>query len=106
MGFFDILNSVDDNERDNELEERMEEAGLEEWEKEEVRHSWFDLMKTSYPQEEDEQNPVYTIISSDEWFEWIDREKSNDRKYALGLIRNLTFDCANTPTLKYIVSGS
>ena len=54
-------------------------------EKEDVRHSWFELMKTSYPQEEDEQRPVYTIISSDEWFEWLDGGSKNDRKYALAM---------------------
>ena len=54
-------------------------------EKEDVRHSWFDLMRTSYPQEESEQAPVYTIISNDEWFEWVDGDKSNARKYALAM---------------------
>lgn len=58
---------------------------LELLEKEEVRHSWFELMKTSYPQDENEQVPVYRIISNDEWFEWVDQDKTNARKYALAM---------------------
>ena len=54
-------------------------------EKEDVRHSWFELMKTSYPQEADEQSPVYTIISSEEWFAWVDGDTNNARKYALAM---------------------
>ncbi len=58
---------------------------LELLEKEDVRHSWFELMKTSYPQEADEQSPVYTIISSEEWFAWVDGDTNNARKYALAM---------------------
>ena len=59
MGFFDILNSVgvDDNE-DDDLEERMEEAGLEEWEKEEVRKGNQDIF--NFEEEDLEDDDYYS----------------------------------------------
>jgi len=61
MGFFDILNSVgvdDNDERDEELEERMEEAGLEEWEKEEVRKGNQDIF--NFEEEDLEDDDYYS----------------------------------------------
>jgi hypothetical protein len=59
MGFFDLLNSVgvDDNE-DDDLEERMEEAGLEEWEKEEVRKGNQDIF--NFEEEDLEDDDYYS----------------------------------------------
>ena len=57
MGFFDILNSIDDD-KDPELEERMEEAGLEEWEKEEVRKGNQDVF--NFEEEELEDDDYYS----------------------------------------------
>ena len=59
MGFFDLLNSVgvDDNE-DDDLEERMEEAGLEEWEKEEVRNGNHDIF--NFEEEDLEDDDYYS----------------------------------------------
>ena len=42
MGFFDLLNSVDDNNKDDDLEQRMEDLDLEEWQKELVREGKYD----------------------------------------------------------------
>jgi hypothetical protein len=42
MGFFDLLNSVDDNNEDDDLEQRMEDLDLEEWQKELVREGKYD----------------------------------------------------------------
>ncbi len=58
MGFFDILNSVDTDDRDDELEQRMEEAGLEEWEKEEVRKGNQDVF--NFEEEELEDDDYYS----------------------------------------------
>ncbi len=41
MGFFDILNSVDDNSNDD-LEERMDDLELEDWQKDLVREGKYD----------------------------------------------------------------
>lgn len=41
MGFFDILNSVDDNSNDD-LEERMNDLELEDWQKDLVREGKYD----------------------------------------------------------------
>lgn len=76
---------------------------LELLEKEDVRHSWFELMKTSYPQEENEQAPVYTIVSTDEWFEWVEQDKSNARKYALAMfLQYANGDEVNSDMLRLI----
>jgi len=56
MGFFDILNSIDDEEDD--LERRMDEAGLEEWEKEEVRKGNQDIF--NFEEEELEDDDYYS----------------------------------------------
>ena len=58
MGFFDILNSVDSNNKDDDLEQRMEEAGLEEWEKEEVRKGNQDVF--NFEEEELEDDDYYS----------------------------------------------
>ena len=41
MGFFDILNSIDDNSNDD-LEERMNDLELEDWQKNLVREGKYD----------------------------------------------------------------
>jgi hypothetical protein len=41
MGFFDILNSVDDSSNDD-LEERMDDLELEDWQKDLVREGKYD----------------------------------------------------------------
>ena len=61
MGFFDILNSVgidDKDDKDDDLEERMEEAGLEEWEKEEVRKGNQDIF--NFEEEDLEDDDYYS----------------------------------------------
>ncbi len=57
MGFFDILDSVDTDDRDDELEQRMEDAGLEDWEKEEVRKGNQDVF--NFEEEELEDDDYY-----------------------------------------------
>ena len=42
MGFFDLLNSVDTDDRDEELEQRMEDLDLEDWQKDLVREGKYD----------------------------------------------------------------
>lgn len=74
-------------------------------EKEDVRHSWFELMKTSYPQEDEEQSPVYTIISSDEWFEWVDGGKGNGRKYGLAMFLQYSNGDEVNPDMLRLVDG-
>ena len=58
MGFFDILNSVGVDDKDDDLEARMEEAGLEEWEKEEVRKGNHDVF--NFEEEELEDDDYYS----------------------------------------------
>ena len=58
MGFFDILNSVGVDDKDDDLEERMEEAGLEEWEKEEVRKGNQDIF--NFEEEDLEDDDYYS----------------------------------------------
>ena len=31
------------------------------------RHSWINLMRTSYPQEKNEEEPIYKLITEEEW---------------------------------------
>ncbi|MBP5684255.1 MAG: hypothetical protein J6X02_03260 [Bacilli bacterium] len=58
MGFFDLLNSVGVDDNEDDLEERMEEAGLEEWEKEEVRNGNQDIF--NFEEEELEDDDYYS----------------------------------------------
>lgn len=62
MGFFDILNSIDDNSNDD-LEERMNDLELEDWQKDLVREGKYvpenfeeseDLEEDDYYYEDDE----------------------------------------------------
>ena len=56
MGLFDLLNSIDEEEDD--LEQRMEDAGLEEWQKEEVRKGNQDVF--NFEEEELEDDDYYS----------------------------------------------
>lgn len=53
---------------------------------EDVRHQWINLMRTSYPEDKDGEQPVYMIISSEEWFEWLGDGENKDKVYALAMI--------------------
>ena len=44
-----------------------------------VRH-WVSLMRTSYPQEKGEEDSMYTIITDDEWFEWLENGGDTEGK--------------------------
>ena len=56
MGLFDLLKSID--EEDDDLEQRMEDAGLEEWQKEEVRKGNQDVF--NFEEEELEDDDYYS----------------------------------------------
>ena len=53
---------------------------------EDVRHQWINLMQTSYPEDKDGEQPVYMIISSEEWFDWLGDGENKDKVYALAMI--------------------
>lgn len=53
---------------------------------EKVRHSWIDLLRTSYPQERGEEDPIYTVIPIDDWFEWLGSDANKDKAYALAMM--------------------
>lgn len=55
-------------------------------EDEQVRHSWIDLMRTSYPQETEAGDPLYMFIPFDEWFGWLNKSTNNDRAYVLAMM--------------------
>lgn len=42
------------------------------------RAAWIDLMKSSYPHEEKEDVPCYTIIPYEEWEEWLENGKNQE----------------------------
>lgn len=44
-----------------------------------ARH-WVSLMRTSFPQEKGEGDSMYTIITDDEWFEWLENGGDTDGK--------------------------
>jgi len=54
------------------------------------RHSWINLMRTSYSQEMNEEEPIYKLISEEEWFEWLNDDINNNRAYTLAMIFNYT----------------
>lgn len=54
------------------------------------RHSWINLMRTSYPQEKNEEEPIYKLITEEEWFEWLKGDRNNNRAYTLAMIFNYT----------------
>lgn len=55
----------------------------------EVRHSWIELLRTCYSQDEGEANPNYTLIPSESWFNWLEENCGKDRIYALAMIFSL-----------------
>ena len=63
MGFFDLLNSVDNNDRDDELEERMNDLDLEDWQKELVRNGEYD--PENFDEEVEDEDDYYS--EDDEW---------------------------------------
>lgn len=52
------------------------------------RHSWINLMRTSYPQESNKEEPIYKLISEEEWFEWLKGDINNSRAYTLAMMFN------------------
>lgn len=66
----------------DELKSRLFELLLQE----DVRHQWINLMQTSYPEDKDGEQPVYMIISSEEWFDWLGEGEDKDKVYALAMI--------------------
>lgn len=51
-----------------------------------VCYKWIELLRTSYPQEGNADEPIYTLISSVDWFEWIKGDANSYRVYTLALI--------------------
>ena len=58
MGFFDLLNSVDTKDRDEELEQRMKDLDLEEWQKELVREGKYD--PENFDEEVEDEDDYYS----------------------------------------------
>lgn len=57
MGFFDILNSVDNDSNDEELEQRMDDLDLEDWQKELVRKGEYD--PENFDEEPEDEDDYY-----------------------------------------------
>ncbi len=58
MGFFDLLNSVDTDDKDEELEQRMEDLDLEDWQKELVREGKYD--PENFDEEVEDEDDYYS----------------------------------------------
>ena len=58
MGFFDLLNSVDTDDRDEELEQRMEDLDLEDWQKDLVREGKYD--PENFDEEVEDEDDYYS----------------------------------------------
>lgn len=72
-------------------------------ENEETRHHWIDLLRTSYSQEEGNGEPIYTLISSDVWFEWLKENPNNDKICTLAMLFSYAISGeANPDMLKLI----
>lgn len=50
-----------------------------------LRHQCIDLLRTSYPQE-NETEPMYHFMSENEWFEWLNDDSEKDRAYVLAMM--------------------
>ena len=74
-------------------------------EDEEVRHSWIDLLRTSYPEEKGEEAPVYSILHIDDWFEWLKGDVNNERAYALAMILSYSKDGGADPDMLRLIDG-
>lgn len=72
--------------------------------KKDVRHSWIELMRTSYPQEDGEA-PVYTLICEKEWFNWLDEATNNDRIYSLAMIFDYAENGGASMTMLRLIDG-
>lgn len=68
-----------------------------------MRHSWIELLRTSYPQEKGEENPVYTVIPIDSWFEWLNSDASDDKAYALALMLQYSVDGEANPDMLRLI---
>ena len=69
------------------------------------RHSWIDLLRTSYPQEQGEENPVYTVIPIEEWFKWLNEAKNNERAYTLAMFFSYSEDGGADPAMLRLING-
>ena len=58
MGFFDLLNSVGVDDKDEELEQRMDDLNLEEWQKELVREGKYD--PENFDEEVEDEDDYYS----------------------------------------------
>lgn len=74
-------------------------------EDEAMRHSWIELLKTSYPKEKGEENPVYTVIPIEDWFHWLNEAKNNDRAYALAMFFSYSENGGANPNMLRLVDG-
>lgn len=70
-----------------------------------VRHSWIDLMRTSYPQEPGSEAPVYTLISEEDWFNWLDGATDNDRAYSLAMMFSYAENGSASMTMIKLIDG-
>ena len=69
------------------------------------RHSWMDFLRTSYPQEMGEEDPLYKFIQTEEWFNWLDGDTNNDRAYALAMVFNYEQQDEANPEMLKLIDG-
>lgn len=69
-----------------------------------VRHSWFNLLRTDYSRVGGD-GPIYTLISSQEWFEWLDSSPINSRVYAVAMIFSLSKGNEANPDMLRLIEG-
>lgn len=69
------------------------------------RHSWIDLLRTSYPEEEGDDEPSYTLIKEEDWFEWLEGDDNNERAYSLTMMFSYAEDHGANPTMVRLIDG-
>ncbi len=70
-----------------------------------VRHSWMELMKTSFPQDDGDANAIYTLIPTEEWFEWLIGPNINERAYTLAMFFNYSNKGLADPVLLQLIDS-
>lgn len=69
------------------------------------RQSWIDLLRTSYPEEKGDEEPSYTLIKEEDWFDWLKGDENNERAYALTMMFSYAENNSASPTMVKLIDG-
>lgn len=70
-----------------------------------ILHSLIEFLQTQYSQEKGEDSPIFSVIASENWFDWLNEANTTHRAYVLAMLFNYSESGEAAPDMIRLING-